>query len=125
MLSEIALVKAKNAIESLYTGTVTITEYQEYTKPNKSIGHREVDVLTNAPCRLSFSSSASTNPQDNNASALVQNIKVFLDPSTVVKPGSKLTITQNGRTIEYKNSGEPAFYATHQEINLELFKGWA
>lgn len=125
MLSQNALVKAKHAIESLYTGTVTVTEYQEYTKPNKSTGHREVPVIIDEPCRLSFSSSSSTSPQDNNASALVQNIKVFLAPDKDIKPGSKLTITQNGRTAEYKNSGEPALYATHQEINLELFKGWA
>ena len=27
--------------------------------------------------------------------------------------------------MEYKNSGEPAVYNTHQEIMLELWKGWA
>jgi hypothetical protein len=42
-----------------------------------------------------------------------------------VKPGSKLTITQNDMTTEYQSSGKPAFYSTHQEIVLELFKGWA
>lgn len=122
MLSKDKMVKA---LQSLYIGTVTITEYQEYTKANKSIGHKEVVVLENEPCRLSFSSSAPTSPQDNNASALVQGTKVFLAPDKVVNAGSKLTITQNGRTIDFKNSGEPAFYSTHQEINLELFKGWA
>jgi hypothetical protein len=49
----------------------------------------------------------------------------LIAPEIHVKPGSKLTITQNGVTTEYKNSGEPALFDTHQEIILELFKGWS
>lgn len=59
------------------------------------------------------------------ASALVQVTEIFLAPEIVVKPGSKLTITQNGITTDYKSSGIPATYSTHQEIVVEIFKGWA
>ena len=125
MFQKNAMVKAKQAIESMYDGICTITEYQEYIKPNKSTGYHEVVVLEEQPCRLSFSSSPNTNPQDNNAAEIAQTIKVFLSPDIIVNAGSKLTITQNGVTIEYKNSGVPAVHETHQEITLELFKGWA
>lgn len=124
MLSKSAVVKARKAFESLYTGKCTIIEYQEYEKANKSTGHHEVPVLEGQPCRLSFSSANSTSPTDT-ASQVGQIIKVFLAPEIRVAAGSKLTITQNGVTTEYKNSGEPAIYETHQEIILELFKGWA
>lgn len=124
MLSKNSLVKARKAIESLYEGTCTVTEYQEYAKPNKSVGHREVIVLENQPCRLSFSSSPNAN-QTETATQVTQTIKVFLTPEIRIKAGSKLTITQNGITTEYKSSGEPALYATHQEIVLELLKEWA
>ena len=124
MFQKNAVVKARKAIESMYDGICTITEYQEYIKPNKSTGYHEVVVLEEQPCRLSFSSSPNTN-QTESAAQLVQTIKVFLAPDVRVQAGSKLTITQNGVTTEYKSSGEPALYQTHQEIMLELFKGWA
>ena len=123
MLSQDALVSTRKAIESMYDGTCTITEYQEYQKPNKSIGHREVVVLEGQSCRLSFSSSPNTNPTET-AAQMVQTIKLFLAPEIVVKAGSKVTVTQNNVTTEYKSSGVPALYETHQEIILELFKGW-
>ena len=63
--------------------------------------------------------------QTDTAAQLVQTIKIFLAPEIRVQAGSKLTVTQNGVTTEYKSSGEPALYQTHQEIMLELFKGWA
>ena len=124
MLSKNQVVKARKAIESMYDGTCTVTEYQEYIKDNKSTGHHEVVILEGQPCRLSFSSSPNTN-QTESAAQLVQTIKVFLAPDVRVQAGSKLTITQNGVTTEYKSSGEAALYQTQQEIMLELFKGWA
>lgn len=125
MLSKIEMVKARKAIESLYDGTCTITEHQKIKKENKSTGFQDVMVLENEPCRLSFKTINNTNSTETGASAVVQIAKVFLAPEIKVKPGSKLSVTQNGVTTEYKSSGEPAFYSTHQEIVLELFKGWA
>ena len=125
MLSKAEMVKARKAIESLYDGKCTITEHQKIKKENKSTGFQDVVVLEDIPCRLSFKTINSTNQTDTAASTVVQTTKVFLAPDIQVKPGSKLTITQNGVTTEYKNSGKPAFYSTHQEIVLELFKGWA
>jgi hypothetical protein len=119
------MVKARKAIESLYDGTCTITEHQKVKKENKSTGFQEVPVLKDVPCRLSFKTINNTNSTETGASAVVQIAKVFLAPEIKVKPGSKLSVTQNGVTTEYKSSGEPAFYSTHQEIVLELFKGWA
>ena len=125
MLSKTKMVKARKAIESLYDGKCTITEHQKVKKENKSTGFQDVVVFENIPCRLSFNTINHTNQTDTAASAVVQITKVFLAPEIQVKPGSKLTITQNDVTTEYKSSGEPAFYGTHQEIVLELFKGWA
>lgn len=125
MLSQTKMVKARKTIESLYDGKCTITEHQKVKKENKSTGFQDVVVLTDVPCRLSFKTINNTNQTDTAASAVVQITKVFLAPEIQVKPGSKLTITQNDVTTEYKSSGEPAFYSTHQEIVLELFKGWA
>ncbi|MCZ9313161.1 MAG: hypothetical protein O0V67_07265 [Methanocorpusculum sp.] len=118
------MVKARKAIESLYDGKCTITEHQKVKKENKSTGFQDVIVQQDIPCRLSFKTVNNAN-QTETAASIVQITKVFLAPEIQVKPGSKLTITQNGVTTDYKSSGEPAFYSTHQEIVLELFKGWA
>ena len=119
------MVKARKAMESLYDGTCTITEHQKIKKENKSTGFEDVVVLENEPCRLSFKTINNTNQTDTAANNVVQITKVFLSPEIQVKPGSKMTVTQNDVTTDYKSSGEPAFYSTHQEIVLELFKGWA
>ena len=116
--------KTRKAIESLYDGKCTITEYQKVKKENKSTGFQEVVVHDGIACRLSFKAINSANLSDT-ASSVSQTIKVFLAPEIVVKPGSKVSITQNGVTTDYKCSGQPAIYSTHQEVILELFEGWA
>ena len=118
------MVKARKAVESLYVGKCTITEHQKIKKENKSTGFKDVVVLENEPCRLSFSTIKSAD-QTENAAKLAQTVKLFISPEVQIKPGSKLTITQNGVTTEYKKSGQSAVYMTHQEVILELFEGWA
>lgn len=124
MLSETQVVKVRKAIESTYDGKVTVTEHQKVVKANKSTGFEDVVVLENQSCRLSFKSVTKTVTTES-AATVEQTIKVFVAPEITIKPGSKLTITQYGVTTEYKNSGVPATYPTHQEIVLELFRGWA
>ncbi|MBQ4541842.1 MAG: hypothetical protein IJA23_03205, partial [Clostridia bacterium] len=104
------MVKARKAIESLYDGKCTITEHQKVQKENKSTGFQDVIVQEEIPCRLSFKTVNNAN-QTETAASIVQITKVFLAPEIQVKPGSKLTITQNGVTTDYKSSGEPAFYS--------------
>ena len=119
------MVKARKAIESLYDGTCTITEHKKYQKANKSTAFKEVVVLENQPCRISFKTVNSTEETETGASVLIQIVKLFIAPEIEVTPGSKITVTQNNVTTEYQNSGKPAYYTTHQEIILELFKGWS
>jgi len=126
MLSQTKVVsRTRKALELLYVGTCTVTEYQKVVKENKSTGFAEVVVLEDQPCRLSFSTKDSTEPTENAASSVVQVITLFLSPDVTITPGSKITVTQNGVTEDYKQSGKPALYDTHQEIVLDLFKGWS
>ena len=124
MFQKIKMVKARKAVELLYDGRCTITEYEKVKKENKSTGFGEVVVLEDQPCRMSYRSINPTSQTDT-ASVVTQGITVYLSPDILVKPGSKLTITQNNVTSEYMCSGKPAMYSTHQEVPLELFKGWS
>jgi hypothetical protein len=118
------MVGARKALETLYDGRCDIIAYQKIRKENKSTGFCEVTVHRGIPCRRSYNAVSSANPSDM-TSVVTQGIKLFLAPEIPVKAGSKIVVTQNGVTTEYKSSGEPAIYTAHQEIALELFKGWA
>lgn len=125
-LTENQTAKIRQLIEKTYIGKCTISEYKKVPVGDGSTEFQETIVLENQPCRLSFSSSPSTNGNsDNTAQSVIQITKIFISPEINLKSGSKLTVTQNGITKAYKNSGEPAIHATHQEIIVDLFKGWS
>lgn len=109
---------------SLYDGLCTITEYVPVLQPNKSTSFQEVVVSENIPCRLSHQTITSVNQTETGA-PLVQVVKLILSPEVVIKEGSKITVTQNNVTTDYQLSGVPAVFASHQEVVLEIFRGWA
>lgn len=114
----------QKVIESLYNGTCEIIEHVKRRTPNGINYFEESTVQTDIPCRISFSTIKSTELYEG-GNRLYQSIKLFTSPTINIKPGSKIVVTQNGVTTAYKNSGESAIYKHHQEIILELFKGWS
>lgn len=122
MLSKHKVVsKARKAIELLYKGTCTVTVQQEYIKDNSATGFKQVVVLENEPCLLSFSNVTSTK-EGEVAATVSQVTELFISPDVDIAPGSKITITQDGVTTDYTRSGKSALYSTHQQIVLELWK---
>ena len=71
-----------------------------------------------------FRSISSASDGEENAK-VTQIIELFIAPEISIKPGSKIIVTQNGETVTYTRSGEAAKYETHQQIILDLWKGWA
>ncbi|KAE9633799.1 hypothetical protein GND95_08680 [Defluviitalea raffinosedens] len=116
--------KVRTVIESLYEGSCTITEYQSNMDPiTKVTKFQEKVVIENHPCRLSFKNISPVN-SEGSVNSSIQEIKLFIAPEIVIKPGSKITVNQNGVTRDYEGAGEPAIYPTHQELVLKL-KEWA
>lgn len=117
--------KARKAIESQYAGICTVIEYgsvrDEVTKITRQ---GEMTALEKQPCKLSFEKTTAA-VQTETAAAVGQGVKLFIAPEVEVKPGSKIIVEQNGKRGEYLASGQPAVYPSHQEIMLELFRGWA
>lgn len=115
---------ARRAIESTYEGMCSIVEYGDILdEQTKITSQGEVTILEGQPCRLSFETISAANQTDTVAN-VSQKTKLFLPPEVTVTSGSKIIVTQNGITTEYSASGEPAVYFSHQEIMLELFRGW-
>lgn len=114
--------QARKAVESRYRGLCDILEKRKVKdEVTKATILKDIAVLSNKPCRLSYSSSGTANQTDT-VSNIEQTIKLFIAPEIKIAPGSKLRITQNGITTDYISSGVPAVYETHQEVSLELEK---
>lgn len=115
----------RRAIESLYKGVCTIIEKQSVKDPVTQItSTKEVTVLENQKCKLSYKNIASAN-QTNAPATIAQSTKLFIAPEIIVKAGSKIIVTQHGRTTKFSRSGEPGVFMDHQEVLLDLFKGYA
>ena len=131
MLWENTLVKiagvARKKLEAAYTGVCEVREHVYATDAKTGLTRpqgAEKVVYEALPCRLSCERVSAAQGTELGA-AIAQGVKLFCAPDVVIKPGSKITVTQNGVTTEYTASGPPAVYPTHQEVLLELFKGWA
>lgn len=119
------IVAARKAIESQYKGICDIIECKKKKDSiNKITKFEEITVKQKQPCKISFEDVCQNDTTDTE-SKVVSKVKLFIAPELQIKPGSKIVVTQRGRTTVYKNSGEPAILDTHQEIMLELWKGWA
>lgn len=120
-----AKIAAKKAIESTYDGVAVVEEYQKVKDAvTKLTNGKAVVVLEHQPCRLSFEKLQTAN-QTESAASVTQTTKLFISPDINIKPGSKITVTQAGKTTAYTYSGVPAIYDTHQEIVLDLFTNWS
>lgn len=121
MLSNHQVELARKAIEKEYDKKAIVSTYKKSNnKTNGVTKFVETVSLTNQPCKLSFSNISQVNQTDG-AAIVTQAVKMFTAPDVVIETGSKVTIDN----VEYKNSGKPAMYPTHQEIILELFKEWS
>ena len=111
-----------NPLAKLWVGRCTIYEFQDVTDPlTYQTTQREVPVLIDEPCRLSYNREQATNIS-NGAAVVSQSITLFIRPDLVINPGSVIEITQHGVTEKYKGSGQPAVYCNHQEIVLQLYE---
>lgn len=116
---------ARKAQEETYDGKCTVTEFQPIKDSRTKItSEKEVVVLEDEPCRLSYSNVSAVD-QTEAAAKTAQVTKLFLSPDTQIKSGSKITVTQAGITRAYECSGVPAVYPTHQEIVLTLSERYA
>lgn len=114
----------RKAIESLYKGLCTVMVCQEFDDPITHVTkHGEAPLFTDIKCKLSYEKQTSAT-RTGGPAVLTQTIKLFIAPELDIPAGSKIIVTQHGKTTEFARSGEPAVYMDHQEIILELFNGY-
>lgn len=115
----------RKAIEATYDGTCRIYGMQSVKDPLTKVTRQEEALVQDGiACHLSYSSTALAAGSDT-VTGVAQTIKLFLAPEPVVPPGSRIEVTQQGRTESYAQSGKAAVYSSHQEILLEIWKEYA
>lgn len=113
------LTAARKYIERLYFDKCSIVAFEHVTENNLTYV-KEVVVGSDIPCHLSHMKKTVESAEEGVAAGIQLFAWLHLSPDIEVKPGSKITVTRNGRSKVYKNSGEPVNYLTHQELALEL-----
>lgn len=115
----------RKALEKLWNGTCDVIGWGEVEDPVTFVTtHGEIILHQSLKCKLSHKNISATS-QTGAGAILVQQIKLSLGNEYIVPAGCKIIVSQNGKTAEYARSGEPAVFRDHQEIVLDIFKGWA
>ena len=108
----------KNPLEILYTDRCDIYNWESVKDPiTKVTEHKKFLRYEDIPCRISFKSITSVN-QTTYEPILTQVVKLFLSKDIEVNAGSEIVVYRSGKVFQYKCSGMPAKYSSHQEIIL-------
>ena len=119
--------KIKRAIAPLYTDRCTVYEKRAVNDNGRT--HFEKSVkYENIPCRISskaylFGENAAS--EKDNLLNVSKKTKIFLPCEYDIKAGSVIEVTSRGRKKVYAKSGEMSFYASHNEVMVELMKNYA
>lgn len=112
-------------LEETYDGICNVYAKKPVRDPETGVtSMKEVCTTENQRCHLSFSGTGVA-VDTSTVTNVPQTIKLFLAPETMIEPGSRIEVTQHGRTETYGQSGKATVYSSHQEILLELWKGYA
>ena len=115
MLPKIPLVR--RAVERLYDGRATVEEARKEKNAKNITALVWSAVAQDVPCRVSYKTLAPVGRSDT-VDSIAQAITLSTAPDIDIKPGSRVTVTQRGRTMHFSCSGIPAVYDSHQEIPL-------
>ncbi len=116
MLPKIQMVK--KALFKLHTSTCVVYTYEDDAVDEVTgIVTEGKKISTEYPCRISYKTS--TPSSGDKIATTTQTVTLFLAPDIIIPPGSDVDVIQNGRTLQYKASGVPMVFQSHQEIPLE------
>lgn len=112
-------------LSTMWNGTCTVYCYiHTRDEVTKEVKLSRIMTLLDEPCRLSYGSAKPAVISDS-VTTIEQEPTLFLSPEAEIPVGSDITVKQNGRVMNFKSSGEPRVYTTHQEIAVTLMRNIA
>ncbi len=119
MLSQNQLVVQRRIIETTYDRLCNIIEFRGVKNSVGATTFKEVVVLKELPCRLSYKTSETAVLNELSLSKEVkQRVKIFLAPEVKILPNSKIVVGE----CSYGKTSKSKVYSTHQEVELELLE---
>lgn len=117
----------RRAVERLYTHRCNVYEKRVSVKDGRSVFEKAL-VYSSVPCRLSvkaylFGDKAAQKKE--NYTKFSKRAKLFLPCECVIKEGSLVEVEVGGETCLYGRSGAVSFYASHNEVTVEMVKDYA
>lgn len=117
----------RKALERLWKDRCTVYHRVKVKDPiSKLTDSKEMQLLQDQPCKLSFETLSSTD--GDHVSKVAQSVKLFISPDVKIPAGCKIVVKRFNnleREFTYSKSGEAGVFTNHQEIMLEPFKGYA
>ncbi len=121
MLQENKMVAYSKALEKTYNKFCRVVEKEKVLNNNGSTSFKDVEVLRDIPCRVSYKT-ANIGSEVGLLSSTKQIIKLFISSQVEISSNSRIYIKGENEEFEkeYFKSSEPKIYETHQEIELIL-----
>lgn len=114
----------RRALARLWRDRCTVYAREKRTDSRTQITRfEETPLLENQPCRLSFRQLRSTGGEE--VAQAAQGAKLFLGAEFEIPAGCRVEVARGGRVHVFASSGTPGVFPSHQEILLELWRGWA
>jgi hypothetical protein len=111
----------RKSIEKMYKDRCDITTQVESGNGGSmgGVGFKPDHIVKDHPCRLSYDNNTPVVSMNDINGVIKQTPKLFIAPNIVVPAGCEITVYSGGRKFEFKNTSEPVFRETHQEITLD------
>lgn len=104
-------------LELTYDGVMTVTGSKKETVGSETIVTHNAVLYADQPCALSFSGTPDGS-QGEDAGEINYRATIFCAPELVIPAGSRITVTQYGKTYVMVYSGEGITYPTHQQLSV-------
>lgn len=113
-----------NQINKMFDGVCSIKELEQQEDERGIMRQREKVAAGDVPCHLEIKSAGAVR-NNGEGSRVEANGRLFLAADVEVKPGSIITVCQQGREYVFVSSSLAKVYRWHQEIEVCLPEMWA
>jgi hypothetical protein len=111
----------RHIIETTYAGRMTVYRRVFQTENGRTVQKDLVSIL-NQPCALSWGGGfqkRGTAVEQQLSPVIRGQARIFTAPDLDIPAGSRIVVTQYGKTTDFISSGEGVVYPTHQELIVE------